>query len=450
MNKPNKKVTDSWRSLADKLISYGKKLGAEEVEVVITDGREINVDVRLGKVENLVEARSRHCSVRIFKEKRGASFSSSDLELSVLQRLTRNALKRAALTNPDKYSGLPQPSLFKIDYSSLKLYDQEIEKLKIQDNIKLATETERLALEDKRITNSFGASFTAYEMRTLLVNSLGFAGEYPQTYFSLSLGLQAGSGDNLVEDYWFSAKRFLHELATPEEVARKAVERTVRHLNPRKIKTQNVPVVFEPLMTSWLLGFLFSCVSGTAVYQKATFLADRLGEKIAGENITVVDDGLLPGKLGSRPFDSEGVPTQRTVVIEKGILKNFLNNTYSARKLNMHSTGNGDGYEVVPGNFYLEPGPYKPEEIVRSVKKGLYLTKTLGHGLNPVTGDISRGAFGIWIEDGELVYPVSEITIAGNLAQILQEIQMVGQDLNFESAISGPTIKVAEMTVAGL
>jgi len=445
-----KKVKDNWRALADRLINYGRKLGAEEIEIVFSDSREFNVEVRLGQVENLVEANALDCSVRLFQEKRAVSFSSSDLELSTLQQLVKNALKRLRLTSPDECSGLPSPSLFKIDFNSLKLYDQEINRLKPQDKIKLALETERLALKDKRITNSFGASFTAYEMKTLLVNSQEFAGEYPQTYFSLSLGLQAGSGDNLVEDSWFSAKRFLAELASPEEVARKAVDRTLRHLNPRKIRTQNVPVVFEPLMTSWLLGFLFSCVSGTAVYQKATFLSNHLGEKIAGENVTVVDDGLLPGKLGSRPFDTEGVPTQRTLVIEKGVLKNFLCNTYAARKLNLKSTGNGDGYGVVPNNFYLEPGPDKPEEIIRSIKKGLYLTKTIGHGLNSVTGDISRGAFGLWVEDGEVVYPVSEITVAGNLGRILQEIEMVGQDLNFESAICGPTIKISEMTVAGL
>jgi len=444
------KATAGWRPLADRLINYGLKLGADEIEIAFSQSREFNVDVRLGQVENLVEADALYCSVRLFKDKRAVSFSSSDLQVSTLQQLLRNALKRAELTNPDEFSGLPAPSLFKIDFNSLKLHDEEIYRLKPKDQVKLALETERLALKDKRITNSLGASFTAYEMKTLLVNSLGFAGEYPQTYFSLSLGLQAGSGDNLVEDYWFSSRRFLSELARPEEVAQKAVERTVRQLHPRKIKTQKVPVVFEPLMTSWLLGFLFSCVSGTAVYQKASFLAGRLGEKIAGENITVVDDGLLPGKLGSRPFDAEGVPTQRTMVIEKGVLKNFLCNTYAARKLNLKPTGNGDGYGVVPNNFYLEPGPYRPEEIIRSVKKGLYLTKTIGHGLNPVTGDVSRGAFGLWIEDGEIAYPVSEITIAGNLREMLQQIEMVGQDLNFESAICGPTIKVAEMTVAGL
>lgn len=438
------------RQLAERLVQYGKKQGADEIEVTLYDGVEFNVDVRLGRIENLVEAGSKFCAIRVFKDKRAASASSSDLSISTLQTLIKNAIRRALLTQPDEYAGLPAPALFKVDYNSLKLYDPEVSRMKPQEKIKLALTTEKIALQDKRITNSFGASFLTNELRTVLANSNGFTGEYLQTYCSLSLGLQAGQGDNLVEDYWFSSKRHLKDLASPEEVARKAVERTVRHLNPRKIKTQNVPVIFEPTMTSWLLAFLFSCVSGMAVYQKTTFLADRLGEKIGNDLISVVDDGLLPARLGSRPFDSEGVPTQRTVVIEKGVLKNYLCNTYAARKLNLVSTGNGDGNSVVPNNFYLEPGTARPEEIIKSTKKGLWLTKTIGHGLNPVTGDISRGAFGLWIEDGEIAYPVSEITIAGNLGELLKNVEMIGSDLEFESPICGPTIKVAEMTVAGI
>jgi len=441
--------TNNLRNLAERLVNYGKRQGADEVEVTLYDGLEFNVDIRLGKIENLVEAGSRYCVLRIFKDKRVASASSSDLTLSTLQALIRNAIKRAQLTHADQYVGLPKPARFKVNETSLKLYDLEISRMKPQEKIKLALTTEKIALKDKRITNSFGASFVSNELKTVLVNSNGFVGEYLQTYCSLSLGLQAGSGNQLVEDYWFSSKRHLKDLASPEEVAKKAVERTVRQLNPRKIKTQNVPVIFEPTMTSWLLAFLFSCVSGTAVYQKMSFLADKLGEKIGNDLITVIDDGLLPARLGSRPFDAEGVPTQKTKVIEKGVLKNFLCNTYAARKLNLSSTGNGNGHNVVPNNFYLEPGSLSPEEIIKSTRKGLLLTRVIGHGLNSVTGDISRGAFGLWIENGEIAYPVSEVTIAGNLGKILHSIELIGNDLHFESSICGPTIKVAEMTVAG-
>ncbi|MEN6310689.1 MAG: metallopeptidase TldD-related protein, partial [Acidobacteriota bacterium] len=208
-------------------------------------------------------------------------------------------------------------------------------------------------------------------------------------------------------------------------------------------------VIFEPTQTSWLMGFLFGCVTGTAVYQKATFLAGKLGERIGNESITVVDDGLLAGKLGSRPFDSDGLPSRRTRVLDKGILRSYLCNTYAARKLGLESTGNADGNGVGPNNFFLEPGKTPPRDIIAGTKKGLILIRALGHGLNAVNGDISRGDFGLWVEDGEIAYPVSEITISGNLGRVLKDIEAVGDDLEFFSPVTGPTIKVAEMTVAG-
>jgi PmbA protein len=202
-------------------------------------------------------------------------------------------------------------------------------------------------------------------------------------------------------------------------------------------------------MTDWLVGFLFACVSAVAVYQKTTFLAERLGDRVGNENITVIDDGLLPGRLGSRPFDGEGVPCRRTTVVEKGILRRFLCNTYAGRKLNLASTGNADGAGVGPNNFFLLPGTSTPGEMIRSTEKGLLLVKTIGHGLNPVTGDVSRGAFGLWIEGGEIVYPVSEVTISGNLEEMLNQVEMVGNDLDFRAPVCGPTVKVGAMTVAG-
>jgi PmbA protein len=243
--------------------------------------------------------------------------------------------------------------------------------------------------------------------------------------------------------------RFFKNLESPETVAKKAVERTVRQLNPRKIRTQTVPVVFEPGMTDWLVGFLFSCVSAVAVYQKTTFLAGRLGERIGNDTLTVIDDALLPGKLGSRPFDSEGVPCQKTTVFEQGILRQYLSNTYAGRKLGLSSTGNSDGGGIGPNNFFLVPGTFSQKEIIASLDKGLVLTRTIGHGLNPVTGDISRGAFGLWVEGGEVAFPVSEVTISGNLGEILSRVEMVGNDLDFRSPVCGPMIKIGALTVAG-
>ncbi len=435
--------------VAQRFLDFGKACGADEVEISVVDGREFSVDVRLGQVENLVEAGSRSLSFRIIKDQKTAFATSSDLSEETVRRLIRNGVARAALASRDEHSGLPAPASDKIDIPSLRLFDPEIPGLETSQKIGLALETERIGLEDARITNSHGASFVSTEVTTVLANSRGFLGSYDQTFCSLSVGLQAGGTDDRVEDHWASVVRHFRDLETPESVAKKAIERTVRQLNPRKIRTQAVPVIFEPGMTNWLLGFLFACVSGVAVYRKATFLAERLGTRIGGDNITVVDDGLMPGRLGSRPFDSEGVPCRKTTVIESGVLRHFLCHSYAGRKLKHPSTGNAEGTGVSPNNFYLLPGAATPHEIIASTEKGLILTRTIGHGLNPVTGDLSRGAFGLWVEDGQIAFPVSEVTIAGNLEQVLNRIEAVGNDLDFRAPVCGPTIKVGELTVAG-
>ena len=437
------------RDLAEALVAYARKCGADEAEVSVVDGYEFNVDVRKGRIETLIEAGSRSAGIKVIKDKRTAYASSSDLDQGTLRRLVRSAVRRAGLGSPDEFAGLAPLAAGRVDAAALDLFDPEIARLDSKAKIALAVETERAALRDKRITNSYGATFATNEIRSVLVLSNGFVGEYEQTYCGLGVGLQAGDTDHRVEDSWSSSKRHFKDLERPEEIARKAVERTVRQLGPRKIRTQTVPVVFEPTQTAWLMGFLFGCITGTAVYQKSTFLAGRLGRAIGNERITVVDDALMPGQLGSHPFDSDGLPSRRTVVIDRGVLKSYLCDTYAARKLGLESTGSADGSGVGPSNFFLERGDISPKDIVAGIKKGLLLIRTLGHGLNSVTGDISRGAFGLWIEDGEIAYPVSEVTISGNLGRLLETVEAVGNDLEFHSPVTGPTVKVAEMTVAG-
>ena len=445
------KPAPALRDLAESLVAYARKCGADEAEVSVTDGNEFDVEVRKGRIETLVEADSRSAGVRVIKDMKTAYASSSDLEMGTLRRLVRNAVRRAELGNPDECAGLAPLAEGQVDAAALDLYDPAIAQLDSRTKIALARETERLALRDKRITNSYGASFASNEIRSVLALTNGFVGEYEQTYCGLGVGLQAGDTDDRVEDSWSSSKRHFKDLETPEAIARKAVERTVRQIDPRKIRTQNVPVIFDQTQTSWLLGFLFGCVTGTAVYQKATFLEGKLGQRIGNDRITLIDDGLMRGALGSHPFDSDGLPCRRTVVVEKGILRSYLCNYYAARKLGLESTGSADGSGVGPGNFYLEPGPgaLPPKDIIAGTKKGLLLIRTIGHGLNSVTGDISRGAFGLWIEDGAIAYPVTEVTISGNLGRILESIEAVGTDLEFLGPVVGPTVKVAEMTVGG-
>lgn len=439
----------SLEAMAEEVIRRGRREGADEVEVTISDGREFAVDVRLGEIENLVEAGARHLGFRVIKDQKTAFASTSDLSRETVRRLIRNAVRRAELASRDKFAGLPAPTGSEVDAGGLRLFDPELAGIDPQRKIALALETERVALRDKRITNSHGASFVSSQGTTILANSRGFLGAYDQTYCSLSIGLQAGETDQKAEDFWYSAGRYFSELESPEAVGGRAVERTVRQLNPRKIKTQTVPVIFEPDMTSWLIGFLFACVSGVAVYQKSSFLADRLGTRVGNSLVTVIDDGLMPGKLGTRPFDGEAVASRKTVVVEGGVLRRFLCNAYAARKLKLEPTGHGDGTGVSPNNFYLSPGDKTPQKIIASTKKGLILTRTIGHGLNPVTGDISRGAFGLWVEGGEVAFPVAEVTISGNLERVLQGVEELGNDLDFRNPVCGPTVKISGMTVAG-
>jgi PmbA protein len=447
MTRPN--ASDLLKTLAENIVTFGLSQGADEIEVTIQEGTEFSVDVRLGQIENLIEAGSRGLSLRIIKDKKTSYASSSDLDRTQLENLVTNAIRRAELASEDECAGLPQREKDRFEIPDLHIFDPEIPVLDPRDKINLALETERIGLSDKRITNSHGASCETRFIRTILTNSSGFSQEFEETFCSLGLGLQAGDTDDKVEGSWSSAKRHFKDLETPEIIASTCVDRTVRQINPQKIQTQVAPVVFEPPMTSWLLGFLFACISGNAIYQRTSFLVDRLDEKVAGRRISVSDDGLMPGMLGTTPFDSEGVPSQKTKIIEKGILKNYLCNTYAARKLKLLSTGNADGSGIGPHNFYLHNGTLSPKKIISTMDKGLILIRTIGHGLNPVNGDISRGAFGLWVEKGEIAYPVSEITISGNLGHILNSIEIIGNDLEFRSPIAGPTIKISELTIAG-
>ena len=431
--------------LAEDMVAYGRKKGADEVEVSIGEGSEFSVDIREGNIEKLVEAGSKGLSLKIILDKKVATTSSSDLSEETLHHLVDNAIERAKISNPDPFAGLPVKEEIETEVKTLRIYDPKIIELAPEKKIAAAKETEAICLSDKRIQKSYGANFGTYVGTTYLVNSNGFSGSYSQTSCSCGVYLQAGEGDNLFDEGKYDYSRNLDSLMEPEKIAKEAIHRVTRLIGARKVETQNVPVVLEPEMTASLLGFLSNCVNGNSVYLKQTFLADKLGEKIGTDLVTVIDDGLMPGVPGAKPFDREGVPVRKTPVIEKGLLKNFMMDTYAARKLKMKSTGNASG----PNNLYFAAGKHTQEEIIRSVDKGLLLTGTIGFGLVPTTGDISRGAFGMWIENGKITYPVAEITIAGNLGEILHQIEMVGSDLEFKRAINAPTIKVREMTIGG-
>ncbi|HEX8089857.1 MAG TPA: TldD/PmbA family protein, partial [Blastocatellia bacterium] len=362
-------------------------------------------------------------------------------------------IELARATSPDDNTGLPEPSDLATSIPDLDLYDEAIEKLSTEEKIEMALRAERAARDySELIVNFDGGGVDASLGSVILANSLGFAGEYSASSMSLAAVPVAVDGGKMQRDYWYDARRKLSDLDTPENIGVMAAKRTLRKLNGKSVPTQSVPVIFEPNMARDLVGDIFNAVSGESIFRKASFLVGRLGEKVASKCLTVMDDGTRHGGLGSRPFDGEGLPTRRTVVIRDGVLESYLLNTYTGRKLGMKSTGNAGRGLVGPpsvdaGNLFIRPGPHTPDEIIKSVSKGFYITELIGFGVNIVTGDYSRSASGIWVENGELTFPVQGVTIAGNLKEMLNSVEMVGNDLDFRGSVVSPTLLIGRMTI---
>ncbi len=446
---------DQLPELAAETIRQALAAGATDAECTISEGDEFSVNVRMGEVDTLKEAGSRGAGLRVLIGKRMGASYTSDLTPDGIGQMVRSAIDLAGLTTEDPHAGLPDADALGSLKGDLQLYYAETASIPTEEKIDAARRAEAAALAlDKRITNSEGGSFDSNVGGRVFANSRGFLGAYRSSYCSITAVPIATLDGAMERDYWFSLARRRSELEDAESVGRKAAERSLRRLGAIKVETQKVPVVFEPRMARSLLGNIFEAVDGRSIYRDASFLAGKLGEKIAVDNFTLIDDGTIPGLFGTSPFDDEGVPTRRTPVIENGVLKNYLLNSYTARKLGMKTTGNASrgitgNAGIGHGNFYLEAGTRSPEEIIRGVKNGFYVTELIGSGVNTVTGDYSRGAVGIWIRDGELAFPVSEVTIAGTLQEMLTGIAEIGNDLEFRGSVSAPTIKIGEMTVAG-
>lgn len=443
------------RELALGVIKDAAKRGASGAEVFIVEDESFSVLVRMRGVDTVKSAREKRLGLRVFVGQRSATTATSDFSRVALDRLLADTLAMAGATPEDPCGGLPDSTVFATDLADLDLWDAEAAALPLPERIALASRAEAAALAfDPRISNSEGSDYGHRDARVLFANSHGFSGEYRASSVALSVTPVAKDEAGMQRDGWYSTQRRLRRLESPETIGRTAAARTLRRLGARKVSTQAVPVVFDPDMAASLLRSLCGAASGSAIYRGASFLEGKLGQQVAAVGLTVVDDGRMPGGLGSRPFDGEGLPTRRTVVIENGILASYLLDTYTDRKLGLASTGNasralGQRPTVGPMNFYVRPGSVSPEEIIRSVDRGLYVTEMIGFGVNLVTGDYSRGAVGMWIEHGELAYPVEEITIAGNLKDMLRDIEMIGKDLEWRSSIASPTLKIGRMTVAG-
>lgn len=449
---------DRMLELASDLVKRAQHKGASLAECTVHEGAHLSAKVRLKEPELVEEAASRALGLRVMLGQKVAVTYTSDLSKAGLERLLDDALELAELSQPDPFAGAPAPELLSrpSQYPDLDLFDAAVDGVDAAEAVRRAHEGERAALEfDPRITNTEGATFTRVSGASALVTSGGFSGVTRGTYASIVVNpVVDDEGGKKRSGYYWSSRRHLGDLEAEEAVGREAARRTLRKLGARKVESQEVPVIFDPDAARSILGLVASCVSGGAIWRRSSYLLERLSTPVASELVTILDDPLIRRGPGSRAFDGEGLLSRQNSIVERGVLKSYQLDTYSAKKLGMQSTanaarGSSGGVGVASSNFQLLPGPTAPEEILRSTPRGLYVTSMMGFGFNAVTGDFSRGASGFWIENGELSFPVSEVTISLNLDELLKRIDAVGSDLDLKTSIASPTFRVSRMTLAG-
>ncbi len=446
-------MTDVRLDLLVDALKRASALGATAADGFVVDEREFSASVRMGEIENVTHSHDQRLSLRVFVGRASAAASTSDLSPDSLLRVVEEATALARITAEDRFAGLPDPAELIGDVPDLDLDDPSPD-LTPEEKIALARRAEAAALAvDPRITNSEGAEYSDRRSRYAYATSFGFAREYTTSGASLSVSPVASQNGEMQRDYWWSSARKRARLDAPEEIGRIAAERTLRRLGARKVKTTEVPVIFDPENAAGLVRAIAGAASGPSLYRRASFLVDRLGSRIAAPGVTIVDDARIPGALGSRPFDGEGLPTRRTTLVGDGVLESYLLDTYSARKLGLasthHAARDGSGVSVGTTNLMLLPGRATPAELIASVEDGFYVTELIGFGVNGVTGDYSRGAAGMWIEKGRLAYPVEEVTVAGNLLRMLETVDGVANDLRLRDRTASPTLRIGRMVVAG-
>lgn len=446
------------RDAVELALACARRAGAQAADATLDARESLEARVRGSEIDFVKQARERQLEVRAFVRAgegvRAAAVQTSDLAPGAVERMVQEAVALARATAPDAAAGLPEDG-FDATGADLGLLDPEDRRVPLEERIGAARRAEEAARRhDSRVWNSEGSQVSSENGRVTYGNTLGFLGAYDWALHALYSEPVARANGSMQRDHWATVARRLRDLEPPERVGERAAERAVRRLGARRVPTCEVPVIFEPRTARSLLGNLAGCLNGIAIYRNASFLAERLGEVVAAPSVSVVDDGRRPGGLGSRPFDAEGQPTRRNLLVERGRLASYLLDTYCARKLGLASTGNaargaGGGTTPAPTNLWLEPGELSLEEIIARTERGLLVTELIGMGFNPVTGDYSRGAAGFWIEGGEIVHPVEEITVAGHLGRMLESIDLVGSDLLWLGPVAAPSLRVAAMTVAG-
>nr|HEX4313247.1 TldD/PmbA family protein [Kofleriaceae bacterium] len=447
------------REIAQMTLELAKRAGADSAEVLCRDSSELTAKCRLGAPELVQEAGSKGLGLRVLRGGKRATTYTSDLRREALEALCQETVTLAEHAERDDFALPPDPSELSRSIPELDLYDDAVADVDAAWAMKQAIAGEAAARKfDARVTNSDGATWSRVLAGTVFATSGGFIGGYRGSYASLVVEPLCDDTSEATpkkrNGYWWTASRFLAELEASEAVGIEAARRTVATLGSRKLETQDCPIVFDPEVARSLVGSVFSIANGSSFWRKSSYLIGKEGEVIASPLVTIVDDPLIPRGPGSRPFDGDGLPTRLNPVIERGVLRPVLCDVYSARKLGRASTGSagrGIGGNPAPttSNLILRAGTTSRAELLKSTSRGLYVTQLMGHGFSPVTGDFSRGAQGFWIENGELTYPVSEITIAANFDDILKRIDCVADDLVLRSATASPTLRVSHMTVAG-
>ena len=445
-------MTDDLLALASDAVAHARKLGADAAEALAIDGRSTEIEIREGVIEKVEQAEAREIGIRVFAGQASAILSGSVLTRAAIHRLAETALAMARLAPPDPFAGIADPGQIATEFPELDL---------VSDHLPEAAELERLARDAEAaalgiagVSKSGGAGASSSDRSMALVISNGFARGYRRTGVGLSASAIAGDGTGMQRDYDYSSSVHFSDLRAPEEIGKEAGERAVKRLDPRKVKSQAVPVIYDRRVAAGLIGHLLGAISGAAIARGTSFLKDSLGQAIFGDHITIVDDPFRKRGHGSRPFDGEGLACQRHNLINKGVLTGWLLDLRSARQLGLKPGGQASrGLGSPPGptssNVYLEPGKDSPTEFLQQVKRGLLETELIGSSINMVTGDYSRGASGYWIDNGELTFPVSEITIAGNLKDMFHRL-LPANDLEFRGAVNAPTCLVEGLTIAGL
>jgi len=443
---------DQLRELAQDMLRYAKQKGATDCALEFSEGNGLSVSVRRGKVETIEQNKDKGMGVTVFlgkgKQIRRGNASTSDFSAQSLRDTVDAAYNIARFTAPDDCAGLPDQDMLEMRPRDLKLYSPWL--LSAEEAVELARRGEAAAFAvDRRISNSEGAGVYAQQSHFVAANSRGFIGGYPYSRHTISVAPIAGRGAQMQRDDWYSSMRDPKKLAKPEAIGRYAAERALARLHAQKLGTRKCPVLFEAPLAAGILGAFVQATSGGALYRKSSFLLDSLGQQALAPHLQIVEDPHVVGGVGSAPFDEEGVRTCRRQVVKDGVVQGYFLSTYSARKLGMQSTGNAGGSHNLRLTSTLTRSTDNFRAMLKKLGTGLLVTELMGQGVNYVTGDYSRGAAGYWVENGKIQYPVEEITIAGNMKDMLRQIVAVGADTLIRGSKETGSILIESMTVAG-